>query len=255
MEGLPRLRELSPALKLGLSGVLLTLAGGYAAAVAHMVHHHGQKDDEPGLSMDDLVGAYHGVDREAPLLTAVEGDHGTEYLPAPGERETLRKWLTGGRLSEDFDSLELGDNAPAEILSRRCLSCHARNAKEGGDIGERLPLEYWDDVERVAFSRHLDPVSVEILTVSTHTHALTLPLVVLAAAALFLLTRWPRPLRHGVFALAGVSTFLDLAGMWIARESAGAIWLILIAGAAYGLALGVALLGTLADLWLPSRRR
>ncbi|TAH38237.1 MAG: hypothetical protein EYC70_06335 [Planctomycetota bacterium] len=254
MDRLPRLHELSLALRLGLTALLLTLAGGYAASVRYVFDHHSRKDEQAGLSMTDLMGAYHGVRAEAPLIRAVTGAHGEQYLPVAAERETLRKWLAGAKLSEEYDSLELGDNSPAEILDRNCLSCHARNATEGDGIGERLPLDSWDSVSKVAFSKQLDPVPVGILTVSTHAHAQTIPLVTLVVCGLFVLTRWPRGLRSGIFLLGGASVLLDVAGWWLARSSAAAVWLIVLAGGAYALAFAVAALGSLLELWLPPRK-
>lgn len=255
MERLPRLHELSLLLRLGLTGLLLTLGAGYAASLAHMVHHHGQKDGEPGLSWTDLEGAYHGVQKSAPLLAVLDQPHGEQYLPNQEEREALRAWLTGPRITQDFDNLDLGERAPAEILARNCLSCHARGAEDGGGIGERMPLEYWDDVKAVAFSQDLRPVPQEILVTSTHTHALTMPLVALLACGLFLLTRWPRAVRHATFALAGLGCFLDVAAWWLARTTPLALPLLVAAGAAFGLGIAFALAGVLLDMWLPKRRQ
>lgn len=253
LDRLPPLRALPFGVRLGLSALLLTLAGGYAASLRYVFDHHGKKDERPGLSLTDLRGAYHGVRAEAPLRRAVEGRHGDEFLKIASEREILRKWLAGANLSEAYDSLDLGDDAPAEILDRNCLSCHARNATAGGGIGQRIPLDSWDAVSKVAFDQELNPVPVEILTVSTHAHAQTIPLVVLAACGLFLFTRWPARLRSAVFLLGGASVLLDVAGWWLARPAAAAVWLIVLAGAALALSFAAAVAGTLLDLWLPRR--
>ena len=50
------LRKLPTGVRAGLTGLALTLLGGYAASVAYIQSHHSKKDEEPGLSMDDLVG-------------------------------------------------------------------------------------------------------------------------------------------------------------------------------------------------------
>lgn len=249
MERPPRLCELPLALRLGLTALLLVLGGGYAASLSYLWQHHGKRDEEPGLTLTDLRGAYHGVRTEAPLRRAVEGPHGAEFLPDPADRETLRRWLASGRLSEDYDSVELGAGSPAEILDRNCLRCHARGAAEGGEVGQRLPLQFWDDVRKLAFERRIEPVPLEILAASTHAHAQGMALLLLAALGLFLITRWPRGLRHGVFLLGSAGLLLDLCGMWLARPFAAALWLVLAGGAAYGLAFSAAVLGSLVDIW------
>lgn len=246
-----RLRELPAGVRAGLTGLALTLLGGYAASVVYIQDHHSKKDEEPGLSMDDLVGAYHGVDREAPLQVALEGSHGKEFLPDASERKLLLGWLAGGRISEDFESVDLGEFSPAEILEMNCVRCHAKGATEGAGIGKTLSLEYWEDVRRAAFPKRLDPVPVEILTISTHAHALTLPLVALLAGVGLLLTRWSRRFQSQVFAVMGIGLFLDIAGWWLARASEAGVLLVLAAGAAFGLAFVTALVAVLVDLWLP----
>ncbi|HBF22647.1 MAG TPA: hypothetical protein DDW23_02410 [Planctomycetes bacterium] len=245
------LRKLPTGVRAGLTGLALTLLGGYAASVAYIQSHHSKKDEEPGLSMDDLVGAYHGVDREAPLRVALESAHGEEHLPDEALRKLMISWLSSERISENFESVDLGEFSPAEILEMNCTRCHAKGASEGSGIGNTLPLEYWEDVRRAAFPKRLDPVPIEILTISTHAHALTLPLVALLAGVGLLLTRWSRRFQSQVFAAMGVGLFLDIAGWWFARASEIGVLVLLAAGAAFGLAFVTALCAILADIWLP----
>jgi len=248
----PRLRELSLALRIALSALVLVTLGGLAASVAQVAYHHHGRDEDPRMSLDDLRGAYSGIRTTAPLVAALRRGHPPELPEA--ERRLLLEWLASARISEDYDSLELGEAAPAEVLAEHCTLCHARTASEGGGIGRTLPLEYWDDVQKLAISRQVAPTSIEILTASTHTHALTLALVTLAAGALWLATRWPRALRHGVAMLASLALLADLACWWLARWND--VWVppLAIAGAVYCALLALALCGVLLDLWLPARR-
>ena len=250
MSRLPRLAELPVALKLGLTAFLLVLAGGYAASLAFVVEHHGKKDEKPGLSLTDLRGAFHGIEKTAPLADAVEGAHGAEFLAVP-DRDVLSAWLRGDDLYEAYDPLDSLERTPAEILGESCVSCHARDASAGA----APPLEDWSGVSQVAFRKQLEPPPKEILIVSLHAHAQSMALVILAAAGLLLLTRWPAALRHGAF-LAGMFGLLgDLGGMWLARGAPWAVWMVIVGGALYGAGFAAALLGSLADLWLPGGRR
>lgn len=252
-----RLRSLSIPLRLAITCLLALIAGGYLAAVIHLYQHYEKKDERPGLSLDDIVGSFHGVFQDAPLIGAITGSM-RKYLPETKESDILMKWLQSGRISEDYDSLDLGEDAPAEILSRRCLNCHSRNAQEGGGIGQKYPLEYWDDVKGLAFSKRLDPVPVEILIQSTHTHGLAMPLFALAVSLLFLATSWPRTLRHILVLITFAALLADLACWWLARLSAPFSYAILGAGGVFGAALGLQILGVFIDLWLrfkPSQGR
>jgi hypothetical protein len=245
------LRELSLGARLGLSALVLVLLGGLAASGYHLVEHHQNRDEQPGVSLTDIQGAYHGVQSPALLLGALERGHPDGLAPA--ERATLLTWLGGSRISEDYDSLELGDAAPAELLATRCLSCHSRAAVQGEHKDARVALEYWEDVARVAFSKRVEPVPLKILAASTHTHALSLATLSLVVGALLLATRFPAPLRNGLCALAGLSLLADLAGWWLARGSPAWVVPIVVAGGVYATASALSLLLILLELWLPRR--
>lgn len=246
-----RLRDLGPGARLGLACMLLVLLGGMAASFTHLFWHHQNRDERPGLSMDDIQGVYHGVVSTSPLLKSLREGH-PEDLPAPS-REALLRWLEGPRISEDYDSLDLGDAAPVEIIARSCVRCHARGATEGEGIGRRVPLEFFDDVRRIAFSREIKPMAIEILAVTTHTHALSLGMLTIVVGALLWLTSWPRRLVSAALFLAGAALLADLASWWLARDTAAFTTVIAIAGGIYNALVVLMILAVLLDLCLPRR--
>ena len=247
-----RLRELAFGARLGLSGVVVSLLIGITASLAYLQEHHQNRDGEPGVSLDDLRGAYHGIERPAPLARALERGH-PEGLAA-ADRELLSRWLAGGRVSEAYDDLDLGDAAPAEVIQRACLACHSRRAEQGDGIGTRLPLEYWDDVEKQAFSRNIAATPREILVVTTHTHALALGTLTLAVILLVLATRAPALLKNALVLVAGIALATDLAAWWLSRSAAGFVLLVVAAGGCWAAAMVTGCFVVLADLWLPVRR-
>ncbi|UCD76833.1 MAG: hypothetical protein JSV91_07870 [Phycisphaerales bacterium] len=252
-----RLRNFCPAVRFGLTCLLITILGGYASSFLHMVDHHSKRDEQPGLSLTDLRGAYHGVRVIAPMVTALEMNHPEELDMEganplhPEDRQTLLRWLNSDRISEDYDNLDLGDAAPAEILAINCLNCHSRQATLGEGVGERIPLDYWDDVRSISFSREINPTSVEILTTSTHTHALTMGVLTVVICGLLLATSFPRILVHGSIFLIGAGLLADLGAQWLARLWEPFIWLILVGGGVYGGLASLALVAVMIDLWLP----
>jgi hypothetical protein len=242
------LRELSLGVRVGLSALLLVISGGFIASGAHLIAQHANRDERPGVSLTDLEGAYHGVQARAPLLQAIERGHPPEL--SAGERGILLQWLGGKRQSEDYDSLELGSDAPAEILSRRCVTCHSRAGLEGAHADAAVSLANWADVSKLAFSRRIDPLPVNVVAASTHAHALALaPLCIVLLALLFATRFGPR--WGGVLsAVSGVSLLADLSSWWLAREFAGLAPLIVLAGTLFALACAISILLVLADLWL-----
>jgi len=218
------------------------------------------------LSFADLEGSYRGVDQPSRLKRVLDEPHGRDHLQDAKEREVLAKWLAGRRINEEYDSVDLGELAPAEILARRCVACHARSAKESAGakgIGATLPLEFWDDVAKVAFEKRLDPVPVDVLAMSTHAHALTLPLVMLAVGGLALLTSWPRAPMRLLVAVGCVGLLVDLMSWWLARGDVAVlaavsgpfyVQLIVAGGALFGGALALELALIFVDLLLPGSR-
>lgn len=255
----PRLRDLGAAGRLGVAAGVLVLLGGLGASLVHLEGQLSGRDERPGLSLDDLRGAYHGIRTRAPLRTALERGHPGDLPEAedlPGaDRDALLAWLQGNRLSEDYDSLDLGEAAPAEILARRCLPCHSRRAKRDDDLGSRLPLDYWDDVKRLAVSRDVHPLPAEVLTATTHTHALSLGMLFLVTSLLAWLTSWPRRWTEPLIAIAGISLLTDLSSWWLARSIPGFLWGIAGGGVGLFTSLTLLLLSILLDLLLPRRAR
>ena len=245
------LRGTNVTFRLGLTCLVLVLLGGLVAAATHLWQHHEMRDERPGLTLDDLTGAYHGIRAKAPLLTALERGHPDDLEAA--DHDALLAWLTGDRLTEDYDSLTLGDRAPAEILDRHCLECHARDAQD--PIGKQLPLEYWDDVKAVAFSREVAPTSSEIVISSAHTHALGMGTMSVIALLLAWATRWPRGLVGLLSLGSGLGLLCDL-GSWLpSREAAWLVPVLAASGAIWMTATALLLVLVLADLWLPRQRR
>lgn len=249
--GASRLRALPAPARLGLSAIVLSLLLGLWASLEHLEEHHHNRDGEAGVSLDDLTGAYHGLDRPAALVVALERGH-PEDLPE-AERRVLLDWLAGGKVSEQYDDLELGDFSPAEVLGRNCLDCHTRQS--GDAVAATVPLEYWDDVSRVAFSRSLEPTPRAILIASLHAHATSLALLSLAGLALLWATRWPRALVGLLTGACGVALLVDLASQLLARQVEALVLGVALGGALWGMALGLACALVLVDLWLPAKEK
>lgn len=241
------LRRQPIGIRVGMTGLILVLFIGLLASAFHLVKHYENRDELPEFSLDDIKGAYHGIDSPGLLGSALERGH-PESLPAE-QKKVLLDWLGGGRIVEDYDSLDLAI-PPAEIIDQYCIECHTRAA--GAAAGTLIPpLEYFDDIQEIAFSRKVLPTPVEVLAASTHAHALTLSIQGLVVAALVLLTRWPRRWISILIAIMGIGLLGDVGGWWLARFSPSWALCIVVSGAAYSIGQGLLLTGVLADLWLP----
>jgi hypothetical protein len=244
------LRSLPLAVRLGLSGLVLTLLIGMAASAAHLYMHTQNRDESAGLTIDDVKAAYHGLDKPSPLVTALERGH-PEMGLGTDDRATLLKWLKSGRIAEDYDSIDLGASTPNEIVSGSCLSCHS--ASSTGPTASPLRLDSAEAIRRLAFPKKVNRTPVGVAAMSTHTHALSLGALSLTILAALWLTRLPRGLTSILVALNGLSLFADIAAWWLAREHEGFVYLITAAGAVYNVTTILVILLVLADLWWPRR--
>lgn len=237
--------------RFGLTMLMLVILGGLAASATHLLWHHENRDDQKGVSYDDIAGAYHGVTADAPLMRAMARNHPPELPDAA--RKVLTDWLSSGRISEDFDNIDLGDNTPDAIIATNCASCHNRNAADAE--ARKIPLEFFDDVKRQAFAKNIQPTDIKILAASTHTHALALGTLSLVMGALMLVSRFGKGLGSLLIGVSGLALLVDLGAWWLARDNAIWVKAILVAGPAYAGATGLMCLLAIADLWLPSRKK
>lgn len=249
----PRLSTLGLFSKIGLVFLVLTLLGGYIVSGIFLNMEYENRDERPGLTMTDIVGAYHGVTSPSPLLDSLERGH-PETL-SEDKRTALVSWLESGRIGEDYDNFDLGDMAPAEIIAESCLSCHTRTATEGDGIGQKWPLEYFSDIQAIAVSREIMPKNERIVMLSMHVHAPSLAMVLIMLTLLGAMTRWPGLLVGAIAAVGGVGLFFDIAGQWLAKFDA--IWAYAIVGGGFASSMAVGLLGVLVigEMLLPAKKR
>jgi hypothetical protein len=247
----PRLCDLPLGARLGIVCLCLVVLGGLAASYQHIVNQNENRDEQPGLSMEDLKGAYHGVQTTAPIVQALTRGH-PDTLAKP-QRDTLLKWLASERVAENYDNLDLGDSAPNEIVSRNCLSCHSAKVAANSPIAKTIPLDGWNDVKRFAISHKIEPLPTKVLIASTHAHSLALASLTFIAAGLLAATRWPRRLVGTLVLLAGTGLLADLGGWWLARESAGFVPVIVAAGIVYNGTMALAMVLVMIDSLRPAR--
>ncbi|MCW5766644.1 MAG: hypothetical protein KIT68_11795 [Phycisphaeraceae bacterium] len=248
----PRLRSLGLVPRLGVACLMVVIIGGVAASMRHLWNHYQNRDETPGLTLDDIRSAYRGLTTTSSLLASLQSGH-PETLK-PESRAALVAWITGPRLAEDYDNLDLGEKAPAEIIAANCVSCHSRKADaQKAGAARAIPLDYWDDIRPRAVSRKINPVDPKILVASTHAHALSMATVGLVVCGLLLMTAWPRPLIGLLIGLVGVGLLGDIGSWWLAAYGEAFVYVIVGAGAAYNGSLVLGAVLVFVDVLLPRR--
>lgn len=238
------LRNLSLGARIGLIGLVLVIWMGQAASLYHMHDHYQNRDERPGMTLDDIRSAYHGLNAQAAIKTALEHKHPEGLHDAT--RTTLLNWLDSGKVAENYDNLDLGDQTPAELMAASCISCH--DSKFAKEKGGGIALSAWEDVRKVAFTRTINPVPIKVLAISTHTHALALGALSGVVIVLALATRRCSKMISLLVAINGLSLAGDIAGWWLARQSSDVVYLIVGAGALYNISLVLMTLMVIAEL-------
>jgi hypothetical protein len=247
-----QLRYLPLTFRLGICALVVTLLGGYIVSGIHLRWHYENRDESPGLTMNDIIGAYHGVNTPSPLVLALESGH-PETLDTT-QRSALLDWLDSDRVSEDYDNFDLGDDAPSEIIAMSCLECHSRSSTGSNSMGD-APLEYWDDIRTLAFSKDIQPAGTNIVATSQHVHAPMMALVMIVLAFLGVLTRFSDRVVGWLVCVAGIGLLADMAGWWITRDLATFAYAIVIGGGLYALATVLVGCLVIVDCLLPVGKR
>lgn len=240
-----KLREFGVGARLGLTGCCIAVLIGLVASAMHLFWHYEPRDERPGFSLDDLKSAYHGIDSPSPMVQSLERGHPEKLAKA--DQEALLKWLKGDKVGENYDNLDLGDSAPAEVMGRSCLSCHARNSPKP----VAPMLDYWDDVKKVAFAVKIEPVPTKILAMSAHAHALSMAPLTIVVGMLGLATAFPRKFTGALVGFAGLALALDLGAWWLARMDDRWVSVIAISGGIYNATMVLLILVVLLELWRP----
>lgn len=247
-----KLRSLPFLFRMGICTLVITLLGGYIVSGIHLRWHYDNRDGDDGLTMNDIIGAYHGVQTPSPLISALESGHPESI--EDDERSTLLDWLRGDRVSTDYDNLDLGDLAPSEIIAVSCLDCHSRSAS-GPDSFPSVSLEYWDDIDKIAHTKDIQPSPVEITAMSQHVHAPMMAIVMLVLAACCAMTRYSLRLIGLIVFITGFGLMIDMAGWWIARDVASFAYAIVIGGSLYAIGTTLTCCLILLDCVLPASKK
>lgn len=272
-----RLSELSLPAKLMLSLFLLLVGAGYLVALANIYEKHRETDLEPGLSLNDLRAAYHGLHKDAtPEARAVPSIMLREVSPAGEMRRHLDKggepavralisWLEAGAREPDFAKpglVQPGDPSPRDVLAARCVRCHNKAGDkhdvpyaeaQGAEPQYALVAKYALPPAAEKKDLFIGPTSAAELIHVTHAHILSIPVFALIVGGLFLLTGLPRTIKLIVGPLPMLAICCDLASWWLARPVEPFIYVIAAAGAVFGASYGFQILAVAGTIWFGRR--
>lgn len=268
-----RLARLSVASKLLVTLFLLIIGPGYLFGVANIfIKHHDADIKRAQNPVEDLKATFQREPEttvnSAMLEQVRPGGEMREHLE-DDESATrgLIAWLEAEAKEADFDKsglLEEGDPSAKEAIASYCIYCHNSDDGDMPDVpfAETADSEPQYDLVYVSAEATIETEEAEVATISfkdkrlvhiTHAHILTIPVFTLLVGALFMMTGFGRVVKILLGPLPMLAVLLDIGSWWMARFSVGFIYAILAAGAVFGVAYGLQILGILCSMWFGRR--
>lgn len=231
------LRLLPLPIRVLLSGTLIVLGIGFLVAEVNLFLVYHLTDGEPGLTPADMKRAFYGRRDSTKLAAKIHGGSMAQFLPRPGDREKILTWIQDGA-----DRARFGETV-MPIVAQNCVRCHNPNG-----LQRFTPLTTYEEVMTVTQIDRGEPVSLWARV--AHTHLQSIALIFLVLGGIFALTSLPDRVKTVVLALPFVALVVDFASRFLAKHVPGIVYLMMAAGAAMGLLIGLMILVPLYEMWL-----
>jgi hypothetical protein len=278
-----RLASLSPPAKLLITLLLLIIGPGYLFGTANIYFKHQNADGVPGLTVDDLRAAFHGMTKtfqpedkvivhSTMLKLVLPGGKMRENLDKGGEPAIrgLITWLENAAKEDEFTKPGLaqpGDPSAREIIKTLCIKCHNSDGGDAADVPYAATATSEPKYTLVMATAKpeitrqtsgvqtlvIKPASTSTLVHVTHVHILTMPMFTFVVGVLFLMTGIPQNVKLLIGPLPMLAVLLDISGWWIARFVEPFIFVIAAAGGLFGVTYALQILCVLGSMWFGKR--
>jgi len=194
---------------------LLVLGMGYLFAMLYLFEMHAGRDGRPGLSVDDVVIAYRGSQKDTRLEAAIKGPM-SGMLHKEDVAEIIA-WVRGNAGREQFQA------KIAPILQEHCLACH------DGSNPHVHNLQGYDNVMKLV---KLD-TGMDIFTLIrvSHIHLFGMTFIFFITSMIFVHAH-VRPLwfKHAVIAIPFLAIILDVSAWYLTKVYTSFAWMVMIGG-------------------------
>ncbi|MDQ6970376.1 MAG: hypothetical protein Q9M16_07700 [Mariprofundus sp.] len=230
-----RFSDLSTSEKLLDSMFLITIGIGYLFAILNLYYTHQGRDGEPGLSVKDVMYAYHGSHNQTRLGAAINGPMESN-LPNKAAKQEILDWIQHGATEEEFNE------KINPILQNNCVMCHST------DSG--LPIPHFDSYANVVKLTEMDTgATIPALVRVSHIHLFGIAFILFFVGRIFLLSDIPPWLKRTVVTIPFLFLIMDIASWYITKIIPGFAYVVIANGALMGLAFGGQLLTSLYQMW------
>ena len=238
MQNCQRFSDISISERILNSLFLLTIALGYLFSIGQVYFTHQGRDGKPGLSIDDIVIAYHGNPEQTRLAAAINGPMAGN-LKSPADKGIILDWIASGAQRESYDT------RVAPIIQRDCIACHSPSS--GMNIP---PLTSYEQVSNLTEAH--SGASIPSLVRVSHIHLFGIAFILFFVGKLFVLCDIPVWLKRVTIGIPFLSMLVDILAWYLTRENPGFAYLLLFSGALMGLSLNFQVWISLYQMWLPT---
>ncbi len=231
-----RFKDISISERILNTVFLLTIGLGYLAALANMYYTHQGLDGKAGLSVEDVVISYYGSTNQTRLGTAVKGIMASN-LKIKSDQDVILRWIHSGASESAYE------DTIAPILNRDCIMCHTPT------INPSLPnLTNYEGVSEVAKP---GGATIPTLIRVSHIHLFGIAFILFFIGKIFLLCEINIYVKRIAMVVPFAAMLLDVLSWFITKTIPEFAYVVILSGALMGISMGMQILLSLYQMWIP----
>ncbi|HEX19552.1 MAG TPA: hypothetical protein ENG78_01840 [Acidiferrobacteraceae bacterium] len=226
--------NLPPGSRVLYTMTLVVLGLGYLFAMIYIFEVHAGRDGKPGLSINDLVIAYSGSQKDTRLEAAIKGP--MSGMLHKEDSAKIITWVRDGSKREDFKT------KVAPILQEHCLSCH------DGSNPHIPDLKGYNNVMKTV---QLDTgMNISTLVRVSHIHLFGMTFIFFVISLIFV-HAYVRPpwLKSAIIVTPFVAIILDISAWYLTKVYTPFAWMVMIGGGFMGLAFAIQWIVSIYQMW------
>ncbi|WP_020562289.1 hypothetical protein [Methylosarcina fibrata] len=232
-----RFKDISISERILNTAFLLTIGIGYLVALVNLYYTYQGKDGKSGLSIDDVMVAYHGSHDQTRLGSAINGIM-EPNLKYKSDKDVILKWIQQGAEEPEYN------DHIAPILNRDCIGCHTPS------VNPSLPdLTNYAGVAEVA---HAGGATLPFLIRVSHIHLFGIAFILFFIGKIFLLCDLNVIIKRITVAIPFVAMLLDVSSWFITKVFPEFAYVVVTCGALMGVSMGIQILMSIYQMWFYS---
>ena len=235
-----RFKDISISERILNTVFLLTIGLGYIVALTNMYYTHQGRDGKPGLSIDDVVIAYHGSDTQTRLGSAIQGVM-QPNLKYKSDTDVILRWIHNGADEPEYV------NTIAPILNRDCILCHSPS------VNPSLPdLSNYAGAAQVA---HSGGATLSALIRVSHIHIFGIAFILFFIGKIFLLCDINVIIKRVAVVIPFAAMLLDVLSWFITKSIPSFAYVVVVSGALMGTSMGLQIMISIYQMWFYSNKQ